>query len=139
MLDALENETIAINQNDPIAINQNEPIPPLMGAKTLIGNKVSNAQDEHLGDIKEIMLNMHSGSIAYAVLAHGGVLTMGEKLFAVPWNSMKLDPENHQFILNISKERFENAPGFDSNHWPNMADHIWVDSIQGYYFQRTYE
>ena len=32
-----------------------------------------------------------------------GFLGMGEKLFAVPWNALKLDTENKRFILNVEK------------------------------------
>ncbi|MDO8653986.1 MAG: PRC-barrel domain-containing protein [Undibacterium sp.] len=109
------------------------PGPELMGANTLIGDKVHNELDEHLGDIKEIMLDMRTGKVAYAVLSFGGVFTIGEKLFAVPWNSLKLDTVNKRFVLNIPKDRFENAPGFDTDHWPNMADQTWADGIRTYY------
>jgi sporulation protein YlmC with PRC-barrel domain len=51
---------------------------------TLNGNDVYNQKDEDLGDIKEIMLNMRTGRISYAVLSYGGFLSVGEKLFAVP-------------------------------------------------------
>ncbi|HYG31471.1 MAG TPA: PRC-barrel domain-containing protein, partial [Methylophilaceae bacterium] len=67
------------------------PGPRLMGADTLIGNDVANHKDEDLGDIKEIMLDVPNGRIAYAVLSFGGFLGMGNKLFAVPWEALKLD------------------------------------------------
>lgn len=109
------------------------PGPELMGADTLIGDNVRNLQGEHLGDIKEIMLDMRSGSVAYAVLAHGGVLTIGEKLFAVPWDALQLDTANKCFLLDIDKERIESAPGFDSDHWPDMANQNWASEIRSYY------
>ncbi|RYF98479.1 MAG: PRC-barrel domain containing protein [Chitinophagaceae bacterium] len=109
------------------------PGPRLMGADTLNGNDVYNTSDEDLGDIKEIMLDVASGKIAYAVLSFGGILGMGEKLFAVPWKALKLDTENKRFILDVSKERLENAPGFDKDDWPDMADTAWSDSIHNFY------
>ena len=72
-----------------------------MGADTLNGNDVYNQKDEDLGDIKEIMLNMRTGKISYAVLSYGGFLSLGEKLFAVPWEALKLDTENKRFVLNV--------------------------------------
>ena len=48
------------------------PGPRLMGAETLIGNDVVNRQGEDLGDIKEIMLDVGSGNVSYAVLSFGG-------------------------------------------------------------------
>ncbi|GGY68146.1 hypothetical protein GCM10011613_10440 [Cellvibrio zantedeschiae] len=109
------------------------PGPRLMGADTLNGNDVYNTYDEDLGDIKEIMLDVASGKIAYAVLSFGGILGLGEKLFAVPWKALKLDTENKRFILDVSKERLQNAPGFDKDDWPDMADTSWSDSIHNFY------
>ena len=114
------------------------PGPRLMGAYTLIGDNVYNADDEHLGNIKEIMLDVQTGKIAYAVMSFGGVFSIGEKLFAVPWSSLKLDPGNKRFVLNIGIDRFKNAPGFDSDNWPNMADQAWVDGIRTYYDASTH-
>ncbi|WP_237881534.1 PRC-barrel domain-containing protein [Pseudomonas sp. PGPR40] len=109
------------------------PGPDLMGANTLIGNDVYNHNEEDLGDIKEIMLDVRSGRVSYAVLSFGGFLTMGEKLFAVPWNALTLDTVNKRFILNVEKERLENAPGFDKDNWPNMADESWATEIHSFY------
>ena len=109
------------------------PGPILMGASTLIGNDVYNHKDEDLGDIKEIMLDTQSGKVIYAVLSFGGFLGMGEKLFAVPWNALKLDTKNKRFVLNVEKDRLKLAPGFDKDKWPNMSDPSWAKEIQSYY------
>ena len=109
------------------------PGPRLMGANTLIGDDVYNLQDEDLGDIKEIMLNMETGEVCYAVLSFGGFLGIGDKLFAVPWNSLKLDTVNKRFTLDVDKEKLESAPGFDKDDWPNMADNSWQNTIHSYY------
>lgn len=114
------------------------PGPALMGADTLNGNDVYNQNDEDLGDIKEIMLNMHTGRISYAVLSYGGFLSMGEKLFAVPWEALKLDTENKRFVLNVDKDRLENAPGFDKDNWPDMADTAWAEGINSFYGIKPY-
>ena len=109
--------------------------PLLMGADTLIGEKVHNVQGDYLGDIKEIVLEMGSGKVAYAVLSFGGVFRFGRKLFAVPWNALMPDNLNHSLVLDVSKESFKDAPGFDSDKWPNMADQAWSDGIHNYYGQ----
>ncbi|MGV8900273.1 MAG: PRC-barrel domain-containing protein [Burkholderiaceae bacterium] len=114
------------------------PGPGLMGADTLLGNDVYNEQDEDLGDIKEIMLDMRTGRVSYAVLAFGGFLGMGEKLFAVPWNALTLDTVNKRFILKVAKERLKDAPGFDADHWPDMASTAWADTIHSYYGTKPY-
>ncbi len=114
------------------------PGPRLMGADTLIGEDVYNHKDEDLGDIKEIMLEVNTGKVAYAVLSFGGLMGMGEKLFAVPWNALKLDTENKRFLLNVDKKRLETAPGFDKDNWPDMADPTWQNTIDAYYDTKSY-
>jgi len=114
------------------------PGPRIMAASTLEGDKVVNAAGEDLGEIKDIMIDVPSGRVAYAVLPFGGILGMGSKLFAVPWHALQLDPENHRFILDVSKERLQNAPGFDKDHWPSMADQRWANEIHEYYGSSPY-
>src|ERR1700679_1880699 len=96
--------------------------PSLMGADTLIGNDLYNTANERFGTSKELMTDMSSRKISYAVLSYGGFLGMGDRLFAVPWAALKLDTANKRFTLNASKEQLKNAPGFDKDHWPVMAD-----------------
>ncbi|MFC6519680.1 PRC-barrel domain-containing protein [Undibacterium arcticum] len=114
------------------------PGPSVMGADTLIGNDVYNEKEEDLGDIKEIMMDTRTGRVNYAVLSFGGFLGMGEKLFAVPWGALKLDTQHERFILNVDKDRLKDAPGFDKDHWPDMADKNWARSIDTYYGIDTY-
>ncbi|WP_198116731.1 PRC-barrel domain-containing protein [Massilia rhizosphaerae] len=109
------------------------PGPALMGADTLLGDSVVNAADEDLGDIKEIMLDMQTGQVAYAVLSFGGFLGMGDKLFAVPWQALHLDTVNKRFVLDIDKQRLQSAPGFDKHAWPDMADAQWAQQIHSFY------
>jgi sporulation protein YlmC with PRC-barrel domain len=114
-------------------ISQKGPGPALMGADTLLGNDVYNLKDEKLGTIKEFMIEMNTGRITYAVLSYGGFLGVGDRLFAVPWQALKLDTINHHFALNVDKDLLKNAPGFDKDHWPSMADRAWATDVYKFY------
>jgi sporulation protein YlmC with PRC-barrel domain len=109
------------------------PGPEVMDAATLIDDDVVNASGEDLGKIEAIMLDVQSGRIAYAVLSFGGFLGMGTKLFAIPWSALTLDADEKRFILDVPKDRLENAPGFDKDHWPAMADPRWARELHEYY------
>jgi surface antigen len=91
-----------------------------------------------LGKVTELMIDLPTGRVAYAVLSFGGILRMGNKLFAVPWNALTLDEDEKRFILNVDKARLENAPGFDKDNWPDMADQTWGSSIYDYYGTQPY-
>lgn len=113
--------------------------PQLIGADTIMGHDVHNRKDENLGDIKEIMLDMSSGRVFYAVLSSGGFLGMGEKLCAVPWSALTLDEGNKRFVLDVDKTRFEQAPSFEKDKWPDMTDPAWVSRINSYYGTQSYQ
>jgi sporulation protein YlmC with PRC-barrel domain len=112
--------------------------PSILSATTMIGDQVKNAQGEDLGQIEEIMIDTQQGQVAYAVLSFGGFLGLGDKLFAIPWQALSLDAKNHQFILDVPKERLENAPGFDKDNWPQHADWQWLSDVYAYYGYEPY-
>lgn len=78
------------------------------------------------------MRDMRTGGVSYTVLSFGAFMGMGKKLFAVPWEALKLDPENKRFVRDVGKDQLVNAPGFDKDHWPDMADPVWEESIHAH-------
>lgn len=110
----------------------------VISATTIIGDTVRNAAGEDLGEIEELMIDLDHNRVAYAVVSFGGFLGIGDKFFAVPMGSLALDAPNHEFILDASREMLENAPGFDKDDWPDVADHGWGASIHAHYGQEPY-
>jgi len=104
----------------------------------MIGTQVVNPDGDTLGDIKDVVIDPHSGRIAYAVVSFGGFLGLGEKLFAIPFGAFKYNATLSQCILDVPKERLEAAPGFDSGHWPAMADEKWHRQVHAHYDRAPY-
>ncbi len=92
-------------------------------ASSIIGDKVHNLQDEHMGAIEDILIDITTGKIEYFVIKFGGFLTINEKNFAIPFNLLKVDPAKKIFLLDQTRETLEKAPGFDVNHWPETNFH----------------
>lgn len=109
-----------------------------MAASTLDGDRVMSSDGHDIGKLKDIMLDVRSGRIAYAVLSTGGFLGIGDKLLAIPWSALALDTDHKCFVLSLSADGVKNAPGFDKNHWPSMADATWATSIHQYYGREPY-
>jgi len=107
-------------------------------ATSIIGSNVFNPNGDSFGEVKEVVLDPHSGRVAYVVVSFGGFLTMGEKLFAIPFSSFKYSKNKNEYILDIPKDRLEKAPGFDSKEWPSMADEKWNRDIYTYYDRSPY-
>lgn len=105
----------------------------IVSAGTVEGDAVKNLEGDDLGTVEHIMLDIPSGRIAYAVLKFGGFLGMGEKLFAIPWNALIIDTDRKCFILDVDKDKLKEAPGFNKDSWPTMADKQWASEIHNFY------
>lgn len=110
----------------------------VLSASSLIGDKVKNPAGEDLGGITEIMIDVDSGRVAYAVLSFGGFLGLGDKLFAIPWDALELDTEDKRFILDVDQSVLADAQGFDQDNWPNMADPEWGRQTYAHYGYEPY-
>lgn len=105
----------------------------VLTASSIMKDDVVNAQGENLGDIKDLMINLQEGCIAYAVLDFGGFLGIGGKYFAVPWKSFTVDEDRKQLVLNVSKDQLRESPGFDKDSWPMSNDQTYYSSVDRYY------
>ena len=108
----------------------------LLSTSSIQNTTVVNTGGATLGDIKDLMIDPQTGSVEYAVLDFGGFLGIGDKLFAVPLQAFTVDRKNEQFVLDVTKERLQNAPGFDKNDWPSTADATFTEGVYDYYGQR---
>lgn len=118
--------------------NEHGPGPRLMTSSTLTGDAVVNAANEMLGTISDIMLDVESGRVAYAVMASGGFMGVGERLSAVPWSALRLDPQRRCFVLDADRNTLDKAPGFDRSRWPSEADAQWHRDVHRHYGSRPY-
>lgn len=104
-----------------------------LSAGSLIGTKITNDAQEDLGSLKEIMLDTTTGQVAYMVVSFGGILGIGDKLFAIPFQKFSVDESNEELILNVDKETLKSAPGFDKDNWPDFSKTEFSDSIHRHY------
>jgi sporulation protein YlmC with PRC-barrel domain len=107
-------------------------------ASKIKGMDVRNNANENLGSIDELVIDMNKHHVKYAALSFGSVFTGGNKLFAVPLSALTLNHANNKtfFVIHVSQDTLKNAPGFEKNQWPNMADPNWAKSIDTFY-ERT--
>jgi sporulation protein YlmC with PRC-barrel domain len=103
----------------------------------IIGSKVINQKGETLGKIEDLVVDIDTGRIVYAILDFGGFLGIGDKLFPVPWESLAALPLEGIFFLNQSKEQMEKAPAFEKKNLPDMGDMHWGAGIFKHYGMPT--
>ncbi|MBN2117747.1 MAG: PRC-barrel domain-containing protein [Anaerolineales bacterium] len=114
--------------------------PQVLSATAIVGSKVVNTAGEPLGNIKELMVDLDDGQIAYVALSFGGFLGLGDKLFAIPWEALTFAAEDQTVILDVDQEVLKNAPGFDKDHWPTSAQYEagWLLDMYEYYGYSPY-
>ncbi|CAN5810019.1 PRC-barrel domain-containing protein [soil metagenome] len=107
--------------------------PTVLSSATLTGDTIVNGEGTDLGTLKDLMIDLGTGEVAYAVLARGGFAGVGEKLFAVPWQLLVVDGDNKRLILDLDEEILEDSPGFDPDNWPSFSDQEWRRGVHEYF------
>lgn len=106
----------------------------VLPASDLLGFDVQNLQGKNIGKIQDLMFDVETGRVLYAVLSFGGFMGIGDDYFAIPLEAFILsDAEEDLVKIDINKEILKNAPGFDKDNWPTHADYEFVNTVYDYY------
>lgn len=97
----------------------------------------ADVEKESIGEIREIVFSAEDGTIRYAALSFGGFMGFGEKLFALPWETLAFSTpaddssELHLTLtVSVNKERLEELQGFNAENWPRQADMRWIEGAR---------
>jgi hyperosmotically inducible protein len=107
-------------------------------ASDLIGMAVKNNQDEKLGKVEDLALDVESGRIVQVIISTGGFMGMGSTLAAVPPAAFQYDVAQKVLHLDASKEKLAGAPKFDASNWDENTQSNRVTEVYGYYGQQPY-
>jgi sporulation protein YlmC with PRC-barrel domain len=86
-------------------------------ASKIIGANVKNSQGENLGKIDELVIDPHDARIKAAVVSVGGVLGIGAKSVAIPWDKITMGSgtDRDTVVVAMGKEELEQAPGWQKS------------------------
>jgi sporulation protein YlmC with PRC-barrel domain len=125
----------------PVPLESHLPGAARCKASQLVGLQITNSKNESLGEIQDIVLDNGNRHIAYAVVAFGGTLGMGEKYFAMPWRLIEISQRSTNDMpratLGLDQATLKAAPGFDKSKWPDMATATWAKQVDAYYSARN--
>jgi sporulation protein YlmC with PRC-barrel domain len=107
-------------------------------ASDIIGMKVDNYQDEKLGTVEDLAVDVESGRIVQVILSTGGFMGMDKTLTAVPPGALHSDESRKVLQLDASKEKFNAAPKFDNSRWDEGMQSNRLTEVYGYYGERPY-
>jgi sporulation protein YlmC with PRC-barrel domain len=106
------------------AIEQAQLPRRFLKASYVLQSQVINPRGQRLGDIEEVVVDATAGTVTYTVLEFGGVLGLGTKWFALPWQALRQGEGLGTFTLDVDPEVFREAPGFDKDRWPQQAQEL---------------
>jgi sporulation protein YlmC with PRC-barrel domain len=109
----------------------------LRKAKELLGANVDDTANKKLGEIEDLVVDLHSGRLVLIAVGAGGVLGVGEKLVAIPPSQLQMNPDG-KFMINATVDQLKTAPQFDKHQWPDLNDAAWVSKVYGHYGDRSY-
>jgi sporulation protein YlmC with PRC-barrel domain len=104
-------------------------------ANEIIGKKVTNAQDEDLGKVQDIIINVDAGTAPYAVIATGGVLGANRSKIAVPLSSLRCSADGKELVMSATKEELRAASKTATGAWAPVANSEWARRVDGFYGQ----
>ena len=103
----------------------------------IVGTSVRDLNDRRIGRIQDLVLDGRRGEVTYAVVSFGGVLGVGQKLHAVPWQVLQPENGGRHYTLNVDRETINLAPAFDKANWPDMTDAKWRMEIERYWSRKV--
>jgi osmotically-inducible protein OsmY/sporulation protein YlmC with PRC-barrel domain len=107
-------------------------------ASKLMGTQVNNLQDEKLGKVENILVDLPSGRLVAVIVSSGGFLGMGDELSAVPPTALRFTTDRDTLQLDASKEMLSNAPHFKANQWPDFAQTSYAGGVYSAYQVEPY-
>jgi len=119
---------------------QNRPyhLGKLEKANKIMGMEIKDSQNQKLGKVEDLAVDLQNGRIVEVIVATGGVLGVDEQLTAVPPGQFTCDPARKALELNVEKSRFKEAPTFKMSEWEANVRQPNVIEVYRYYGTQPY-
>jgi sporulation protein YlmC with PRC-barrel domain len=108
-------------------------------ADKFIGKEVIGTDNQHLGKINNLAVDLNSDRILYVVVSSGGFLGVEERRFAAPPAAFT-ETENAETVqISADKQKLEGAPRFTSqiDKPEKMADPDFLSQVYQYFGQKA--
>lgn len=79
-------------------------------ASRLIGMPVRSAQNEKVGTVEDLMVDLSSGRVVGVILSSGGVMGAGDELSVVSPESLSRGANDKELRINLSREKLDASP-----------------------------
>lgn len=105
---------------------------------SVIGLEVKDSQDQTLGRVRDLALDLENGRLVEVIVSSGGFLGLGQRITAVPPGAFVFDTAGEVLRLNVDQEKFEAAPHFAMSKWAEHCQSRRVAEVYRYFGQEPY-
>ncbi len=95
-------------------------------ATDLIGLKLENREEQKVGSVADLALDLQSGQVVQVLVSTGGFLSLGQRTVALPPSLFRYDAPGKPLRLNLTADRLRAAPSFEMSRW---ADYYQSDAV----------
>ena len=107
-------------------------------AKDAIGMKVKNVQDQDLGRVDNLMVDLPAGRVAYVILNPDSSLNLGNDFLALPPMAFTSSSDRKYLVSDLNRDKLAAAPKFDKNQWSNLSDTGYASKVYQYYGKQAW-
>lgn len=90
---------------------------PLRLASDLIGKGVVTQQNEDVGKVSDLLVDMKDAKVAFAIISTGTLLKPATTRYAVAPQNLSMGTEKNKIVLNADRNTLEKAEVFDPEKW----------------------
>jgi len=109
--------------------------PRVFRATQLIGKEVKSTNDVDVGKINDLVVNMDTGDVRYAVLSLSGDVGIGEsRLYAIPVKALKMGATRDDLVMDVDASKWKEQKPFTASNWPDLRNSgYWseIDRVSG--------
>ncbi len=105
----------------------------LVAASKVNGTAVYDTAGEKLGVVHDVMLDMPSGTVEYAILSFGGFLGLGSRHHPLPWHTLRFDAARGGYVVDIDPGILHGAPSYDPEDISAWEDPTYGRQLYDYY------
>ncbi len=99
----------------------------------IVGLEVRNNQDEKLGKVQDLVIDVTSSRVVGLVVSTGGVLGVGGSQATVPMASFRYDAGRKVLLTDLNAATLKDAPAFASSGWQASSQPAEVAQLYRYY------
>lgn len=103
----------------------------LISADKVQGTNIYNSRGDDLGEVDDIMIDKHTGKVAYAVVTYGGFLGIGSERRALPWSVLTYDTNLNGYVVSAADDILRSGPSGVSER--ELNDRAWGSRLYEHY------